>query len=79
MSVGGWGGGERGGGGEGRDGRVGGAAERVYFLLSHTEWRKTLFRSCVRVEVAVLGCPSSGFRGCKDLLNRALALVTTCP
>ena len=36
----------------------------------------------MRDEVDVLGCPSdepSGFRGRKDLLNRASALVTTCP
>ena len=37
---------------------------------------RTELRSCVRVEVNVLGC---GFRGRKDLLNRASALVTTCP
>ena len=36
----------------------------------------------MRVEVDVLGCPSkepSGFRGRKELLNRASALVTNCP
>ena len=37
------------------------------------------FRSCVRVEVAVRPNEPSGFRGRKDLLNRASALVTTCP
>ena len=38
---------------------------------------------CVRVEVAVLSClhpnEPSGFRGRKELLNRASALVTICP
>ena len=42
----------------------------------------------MRVEVDDLGCPSwavrpnepsAGFRGRKDLLNRASALVATCP
>ena len=35
----------------------------------------------MKVEVAVLGCPNepSGFRGRKDLLNHASALVTACP
>ena len=36
----------------------------------------------MRVEVDVLGCrpnKPSGFRGRKELLNRASALVTTCP
>ena len=36
----------------------------------------------MRVEVAVLAVrpnEPSGFRGCKELLNRASALVTTCP
>ena len=43
------------------------------------------FRSCVRVEVAVLGSPSSvmslrvGFYGRKAKLNHAHALVTVCP
>ena len=36
----------------------------------------------MRVEVAVLGCPSnepSGFRGRKAILNHASALVSACP
>ena len=37
------------------------------------------FTSCVRVEVAVRPNEPSGFRGRKELLNRASALVTTCP
>jgi len=40
------------------------------------------FRSCVKVEVAVLGFPSNepySFCGRKATLNRASALVTVCP
>ena len=38
------------------------------------------FRSCVKVEVAVLGFPSGfRFRGRKAILNHAHALVSVCP
>ena len=43
----------------------------------------TAFRSCVKIEVAVLGflCPNEpySFCGCKATLNHAYTLVTVCP
>ena len=50
---------------------------RAEQVISRTE-----FRSCVKVEVAVLGFRPNepyGFRGRKATLNRASALVTVCP
>ena len=55
-----------------------------YLHINHAINKLTEFRvqDCVKVEVAVLGFPSNepdGFRGRKAILNRASALVTTCP